>query len=170
MLVIRQERESDYEQVYNIVKAAFALAEHNDGNEQDLIINLRKSKAFIPELSLVAILDNKVVGYILFTKIKIRNHEELALAPLAVLPQYQKNGIGSKLVEEGHKIANKLGYHYSVVLGSESYYTKFGYKPAENFGIQAPFKVDSKNFMAIKLNNVQTDIKGIVEYAEEFGI
>lgn len=170
MLEIRKEKENDYSQVYNVIKTAFELAEQSDGNEQDLVNALRKSNAFIPELSLVAVVDEKVVGYILFTKVKIGNYEELALAPLAVLPQYQKKGIGSKLVEEGHKIAKELGYHYSIVLGSENYYPKFGYKPAVNFGIQSPLEIDDKNFMAIKLNDKQIDIKGIVEYAKEFGI
>ena len=133
-------------------------------------MNLRNSDSFIPELSLVAVKDNKIVGYILFTKIKIENHEEIALAPLAVLPEYQKQGIGSKLIEEGHKIAKKLGYHYSIVLGSENYYPKFGYIPAIQYGIQAPFEVQNENFMAVKLNETNTEIKGVVQYAKEFGI
>ena len=64
-------------------------------------------------------MDNKIVGYILFTKIKVDKQEELALAPLVVLPEYQKQGIGRTLIQEGHKKAKELGYHYSVVLGSD---------------------------------------------------
>ena len=78
MLEIRQETPKDYEEVYNVVKTAFATAEHSDGNEQDLVVDLRKSNNFIPELSLVAIKDNKIVGYILFTKINIGEYEEVA--------------------------------------------------------------------------------------------
>ena len=146
------------------------MAEHSDGNEQDLVVALRNSDSFIPELSLIAVKEDKIIGYILFTKIKIGNYEELALAPLAVLPEYQKQGIGSMLIEQGHKIAKKLGYHYSIVLGSENYYPKFGYIPAIQCGIQAPFEVPNENFMAVKLNNTDTEIKGIVQYAKEFGI
>ena len=170
MLEIRQESKNDYDEVYNVVKKAFETAEHSDGNEHDLVDALRKSNSFIPELSLVAIEDGKIVGHILFTKIKIGKSEELALAPLAVLPEYQKQGIGSKLIEEGHKVAKNLGYHYSIVLGSENYYPKFGYIPASNYGIKAPFEVEDKNFMAIKLNEPKFKIEGIVEYAKEFGI
>ncbi len=170
MLEIRQENKNDYEKVYMVVKTAFETAEHSDGNEQDLVVALRNSDNFIPELSLVAIKDNKIVGHILFTKIKIGNHEELALAPLAVLPEYQKQGIGSKLIQQGHKIAKELGYHYSIVLGSETYYPKFGYVPAIQYGIKAPFDVSDKNFMAIKLNDIDIEIKGTVQYAKEFGI
>ena len=170
MIEIRQENIKDYEEVYNVIKRAFETAEHRDGNEHDLVNELRKGDSFIPKLSLVAIKENKIVGYILFTKIKIGEYEEITLAPLAVLPEYQKQGIGSKLIEEGHRIAKELGYHYSVVLGSEKYYTKFGYIPAIKFGIKAPFDVPNENFMAIKLNDTNTEIKGIVKYAKEFGV
>ena len=170
MVEIRQENKNDYEEIYNVVKTAFETAEHSDGNEQDLVVALRNSDSFIPELSLVAIKDNKIVGHILFTKIKIGNHEELALAPLAVLPEYQKQGIGSKLIQQGHKIAKELGYHYSIVLGSETYYPKFGYVPAIQYEIKAPFEVSNENFMAIKLNDTDIEIKGTVQYAKEFGI
>lgn len=170
MLEIRQENKKDYAEVYNVIKKAFMSAEHCDGNEQDLVVNLRESNNFILELSLVAIDDNKIVGYILFTKIRIGKYEELALAPLAVLPEYQKQGIGKKLIEEGHKKAKKLGYHYSIVLGSERYYPKLGYVPASQYGIKAPFEVPNENFMAIELNNTDVEITGVVEYAKEFGI
>lgn len=170
MLEIRKEKIEDYEEVYNLVKQAFTTAEHSDGNEQDLVTLLRDSNNFIPELSLVAIKDNKIVGYILFTKIKIGEYEEVALAPLGILPEYQNQGIGKKLIEKGHKIAKELGYHYSVVLGSEHYYPKTGYVTANEYGIKAPFEVPSKNFMAIKLNSTDKQITGIVEYAKEFGI
>ena len=170
MFEIRQENIRDYEDVYNVVKTAFETAEHSDGNEHDLVVALRKSENFIPELSLVALKNNKIVGYILFTKVKIGQYEELALAPLGVLPEEQRQGVGSRLIEEGHRIAKKLGYHYSIVLGSELYYTKFGYVPAIKYGIKAPFDVPDENFMAIKLNNSPSEIKGVVEYAKEFGI
>ena len=168
MLTIRQENKNDYEEVYNVIKTAFETAEHSDGNEQDLVVALRKRDNFIPELSLVAVIDNKIVGYILFTKIKIGKQEELALAPLGVLPEYQKQGIGRTLIQEGNKKAKELGYHYSVVLGSDKYYPKFGYVSAKEYGIVAPFDVPDENFMAIKLNDTDIEIKGIVQYAKEF--
>ena len=170
MFEIRKENKNDYNEVYNVIKKAFETAEHSDGNEQDLVVRLRKSEAFIPELSLVAVEENKIVGYILFTKIKIKDNIELALAPLAVLPEYQRKGIGKKLIETGHNIAKNLGYHYSIVLGSENYYSKMGYIPAIQYGIKAPFQVPDENFMAIKLNDTNIEIKGTVEYAKEFEI
>lgn len=163
MLKIRQENENDYEKIYNVVKRSFQTAEYTDGNEQDLVEELRKGDNFIPELSLVAMKENQIVGYILFTKIAIGEHEELALAPLAVLSEYQRQGIGKELTKKGHKIAKQLGYHYSVVLGNKQYYSKFGYVPAKHFGIIAPFEVENENFMAIQLNDINEKITGVVK-------
>lgn len=170
MLEIRQENVNDYEQVYNVIKTAFEKAKHSDGNEQDLVVELRKSNSFIPELSLVAVNENKIIGYILFTKVKIGDNTELALAPLAVLPEYQKKGVGTKLIKEGHKIAKQLNYNYSIVLGSNKYYPKLGYISASKYNIKAPFNVEDDYFMAIKLNENAKAISGIVKYDEAFGI
>lgn len=170
MLEIRQENMSDYEQVYSVIKTAFEKAEHSDGNEQDLVIALRESNSFVPELSLVAVDENKIIGYVLFTKIKIGDSTELALAPLAVLPEYQRKGIGTKLIKEGHKIAKQLNYNYSIVLGSNKYYPRLGYIPASRYNIKAPFDVKDDYFMAIKLNENAKAINGIAQYDKVFGI
>ncbi len=165
---IRIENSQDHEDVYQLVKKAFASAEHAAGNEQDLVVALRKSDAFIPELSLVAEEDGGVVGHILFSKIKIADKTELALSPLSVLPEYQRRGIGQALIKKGHDVASELGYEYSVVLGSETYYPKVGYLPAALYGIKAPFEVMSENFMAFNLQGKSTTLNGVVEYAKEF--
>lgn len=170
MIEIRQERESDYEEVAQVIKIAFASAEHCDGNEADLVANLRKSQAFIPELSLVAVEQQKVIGHILFSKVKIGEKTELALAPLSVLPEYQRKGIGKSLIQEGHRIAQQLNYDYSIVLGSPDYYSKFGYIPASQYQITAPFPVEDEFFMALKLNAKADAVNGVVEYDPAFGI
>ena len=92
------------------------------------------------------------------------------MAPLSVLPEYQRKGIGTALVKEGHRIGKELGYSYSVVLGSEKYYPRFGYVPANQFGIRPPFDVAEKNFMAVKLNAAAPLLNGTLRYAREFGI
>ena len=167
---IRQERPADHEAVYHVVQEAFAHAEHTDGHEQDLVVDLRNSKAFIPELSLVAIEDNRIVGHILFTKAAVNQTEVLALAPLSVLPEYQRRGIGLALVKQGHKIATELGYRYSVVLGHPKFYPKAGYIPASQYGIKAPFPVKDENFMAICLCGDGEQLNGVMEYDAAFGI
>ena len=86
-----------------MIKAAFDSAEHADGNEQDLVDALRKGDSYIPELSLVAEIDGKIVWHIMFTKLRIGNSTQLALAPLSVLPEYQKQGVGTALIHEGRQ-------------------------------------------------------------------
>ena len=160
-MIIRQERPEDYDTVYHVVKEAFENAEYTDGNEKNLVAALRKSKSFIPELSLVAVEDEKIVGHILFTKAVVQGIEVLALAPLSVLPDYQNRGIGLSLMKEGHSIAHKLGYEY---------YPKAGYIPASECGIKAPFEVDDESFMALNLNGSQNKLNGVIEYDKAFGI
>ena len=167
---IRKEKMEDYNSIYAVVKAAFDNAEHADGNEQDLVDALRKSAAFIPELSLVARLDGRIAGHILFTKARIGKTTQLALAPLSVLPLFQRQGIGTVLIQEGHRIAKELGYAYSIVLGSETYYPRLGYVPASRYGIRPPFEVPDTNFMAFPLRIPAPQISGVLEYAPEFGI
>lgn len=167
---IRQEVAEDYPSVYEIVKSAFATAEQSDGNEQDLVVSLRKSQSFIPALSLVATVQGELVGHILFTKVSIGEHTGLALAPLSVLPAYQKQGIGMALMAEGHRIAKELGYDYSVVLGHPQYYPNAGYRPASLYGIKAPFEVSDESFMAIKLNPLAGPVNGTVIYDPAFGV
>lgn len=168
MLQIRQERSEDYPAVYRLVKAAFAQAEHRDGTEQDLVERLRKGAAFVPELSLVAEQDGEIVGHILFTKAYLGAARALGLAPLSVSPACQKQGIGMKLMSEGHRIARELGYEVSIVLGSEQYYPRVGYLPAVEFGIRAPFEVPDANFMALNLQGLPMQFDEVMQYAPEF--
>lgn len=169
-MIIRKEELKDYAAIYAVVKNAFNSAEHSDGNEQDLVNSLRKGASFIPDLSLVAEIDGKIVGHIMFTRANVGEDTVLALAPLSVLPEYQKMGIGTSLIKEGHKIANELGYGYSIVLGSPKYYQKTGYLPADKFGIKPSFDIPNENFMAYKIKEDASDIHGIIKYAKEFGI
>lgn len=169
-MVIRREETKDQSAVYSLVKKAFETAEHADGNEQELVNALRKSEAYIPELSLVAEIGGRIVGHIMFTKAKVGDVAVLALAPLSVLPEYQRQGIGTALIREGHRIAGEMGYGYSIVLGSETYYPRVGYFPADTLGIKAPFDVPGENFMACRLTDDAPAVHGTVRYAKEFGI
>ena len=170
---IRKEESSDIEIVYQLVKEAFMNEEYTDHDEHNLVNRLRESKSFIPELSLVAVINQQIVGYILFTKIKIKNEENeyssLALAPVSVIPDMQGKGIGKSLIKKGHQIANELGFKSIIVLGHPGYYHRFGYIPASQFGINSPFEVPDNAFMAIALetNNLYLQ-SGTVIYPEEF--
>lgn len=174
-IIIRQEQPEDYIETENVVKSAFANEEHSDHDEHNLVSRIRKSNAFIPELSLVAVdqENNQIVGHILLSKIKIKNENEivesLALAPLSVLPEYQNKGIGQSLVHEALRKAKELGHDSVVVLGHPEYYPKFGFKKASLWGIQAPFEVPEEAFMLIELReHALENVKGIVEYPSVF--
>ncbi|MDY3362033.1 MAG: N-acetyltransferase [Clostridium celatum] len=172
-ITIRKENTEDFKIIYNLIKNSFKHAEHSDGTEQDLVNRLRTSESYIPDLSLVATINDNIVGYIMFTKITINNendkYDSLALAPVAVSTDYQGIGIGSILVKTGLLSAKELGYESVVVLGSEKYYPRFGFKEALTFDIKAPFDVPNENFMAIELNkNSLKNVSGTVVYAKEF--
>ena len=165
-LQIRQEIPADRAAVYTLVQEAFAQAEHRDGTEQDLVVALRQSVAFVPKLSLIA----EVNRTVLFTEAHVGVSTVLALAPLSVRPAFQLQGVGSALILEGHRIAQQLGYGYAVVLGSKTYYPRFGYRPAAQFGITAPNGIPASHLMAIQLRADAAPICGPLFYAKEFGI
>lgn len=169
-MLIRQEQPADREAVCHLVAEAFASAEHADGTEQDLVAALRDSEAFLPELSLVAELDGQLAGHILFTKAAVGSTEVLALAPLSVAPRHQRQGVGLALIARGHQIAAELGYPYSLVLGSNTYYPRAGYVPAVRFGIEAPAGFPPEHYMAARLLDSAGPVSGPVRYAKEFGL
>jgi putative acetyltransferase len=165
---IRAEHLSDIPDIHELNKMAFG-----QDNEANLVDLLRESEHFVPELSLVAVADDIIVGYILFSKVSIVNgdsrHETLALAPIAIHPAHQKKGIGGKLITHGLQLAQELGYRSVIVLGHELYYPKFGFVSASRWGINAPIDVPSNVFMAIELvPGSLTNVSGTVEYPVEF--
>lgn len=167
---IRHERQEDYLQIRELVRQAFALAEHSDGDEHNLIERLRLSPEYIRELSLVAVSGDIVLGHIMFSKISVGHTEAIALAPLAVRADIQRRGIGRLLVTTGHELARRMGYSCSVVLGAPSYYSKFGYEKASAYGITAPFDVPDEYYMVCKLDNTGDIPQGNVKYSDAFGI
>ncbi|NRF39607.1 GNAT family N-acetyltransferase [Pedobacter foliorum] len=170
---IREERPEDFHSVFDLIEKAFRDEKYSDHKEHFLVERLRKSEAFVPGLSLVCEVENKIVGYILLTKIKIKTSEDeitsLALAPVAVIPEFQGKGIGGRLIEAAHLKASDLGYQSIILLGHEKYYPKFGYHLACEFGISLPFDVPKENCMAIELqSDALKNIRGEVVYPKEF--
>lgn len=166
-ITIRKEEGKDYSKVHEVNRLAF-----KQENESKLIEKIRKGENFIPDLSLVAEIDNKIVGHILFSKIKIVGgsvFESLALAPMAVIPELQKQGIGGKLIKNGIEKAKELGFDSLIVLGHKDYYRKFGFQKASKWNIRSPFEVPDEAFMAIGLTEKALEGKaGTVKYPDEF--
>jgi predicted N-acetyltransferase YhbS len=172
-IFIRQETEKDYELSEAVVEKAFKNADHSDHREQFLVAKLRKSDVFVPDLCLVAEINDEIVGHTMLTKLFIkdreREYESLALAPVSVLPEYQNKGIGSKLILQGLRISKELGFKSVIVLGHDKYYPRFGFKPASKWGIKAPFDVPDESFMALELEDGSLDGNaGTVVYSKEF--
>lgn len=170
---IRQEKQTDYDAVFELIKRAFEKIEMSDHKEHFLVQRLRNSTSFVPQLSLVAEYENEIVGHILLTKIKIKNDQtefqSLALAPVTVLPKYQKKGIGGMLIEQAHKKATELGFKSVILLGHADYYPRFGYKKASGFGVKLPSDVPDEYYMAIELvTDGLKEVNGMVEYPKEF--
>lgn len=170
MITIRPEKSEDFNTIYKINKKAF-----NGEVEARLIDKIRQSDNFVPELSLVALKDDKIVGHILFSrvKIKIKGAEKLilALAPIAVLPELQKKGIGSLLVKKGLQTCKGFDYDIIVVIGHPEFFPRFGFTPARKRGLEVSFGVEipSEAFMVCELKkDALKDIRGIIEFPSYF--
>ena len=163
-LTISQEENSELPVICNLIEIAFADMQESDHQEHHLVDKLHKSDTYIPELSLVAKTDQgEIVGYILLTKVEIVSesevHTSLAVAPLAVLPEYQNRGIGGMLLKEAT----------AVLLGHKDYYPRFGYRKAADYGITFPFDVPSEYCQVIELiPDALEGINGIVRYPAVF--
>ncbi len=141
--------------------------------EGKLIDNLREKEGFVEELSIVAELDGEVVGHILFFPVHISDgevfHLSLSLAPLAVIPDQQKKGIGLQLTEEGLKVARELDFSSVLVIGHPEYYPKAGFSKASGFDIQCPFPAPDEAFMAIELiEGAFNGVSGMAVFPEEY--
>jgi predicted N-acetyltransferase YhbS len=172
-ITIRQETPEDQAAIAEIIEAAFKDQEFSDHKEQFLVDRLRNSDTFVPELALVAEAKHEIIGHILLTKIRIQNGENsfdsLALAPVSVKPEFQGRGIGGQLIRESHNVARELGYRSVVLLGHPTYYPKFGYEPAANYGIELPFEVPAENCMVTALvENGLAGVSGKVAYPKPF--
>lgn len=170
-MTIRTEKPTDYTMVAELIERAFETMEYSDHREHLLVQRLRKSSAFVPNLSLVMEKEEKIVGYVLLTKIRIGNHPipVLALAPLAVHPDCQKQGIGNLLMQEAHQRAKVQGYAAIVLLGHAAYYTRFGYQPIHLYQIQLPFDAPPEHSLIFPLQpSLFQGISGLVQYDAAF--
>lgn len=167
-IAILSEGPEDLARIDQINEAAFGRPD-----EAGLIRALRQSDAWVPELSLLAEAEGEAIGHILFSKIRIVGEEStwpsLALAPMAVLPDWQSKGVGSLLLKFGLELAFRQGFDSVIVLGHPEYYPRFGFAPASQWGIRCPFPAPDEAFMALELAEGGLSAKaGMVAYSAPF--
>jgi putative acetyltransferase len=137
--------------------------------EASLVDALRGSDDY---LSLVATVDARIVGHILFTAVTLAPPVDIriaGLAPMAVRPEHQRTGVGGQLMRAGLDECRRRGYSAVVVLGHPEYYPRFGFVPAHTFGLSCEFPSPPEAFMALELDaGALAGITGMVRYRSEF--
>lgn len=160
---IRYEQPGDREIIREVNLQAFETE-----TEANLVDALRNTGVEL--ISLVAEENGEVIGHILFSPVTLSEDLRImGLAPMAVLPNWQSRGVGSKLVNAGLQACKKAGYDAVVVLGHADYYPRFGFTPAVNFGIRSEFDVPAEVFLVKELRKgALKGITGTVKYYQAF--
>lgn len=166
MLIVRPERPEDHAAIRRVNSLAFGRS-----NEADLVDTLRERGQ--PLVSLVAEEDECIVGHIFFSPVIIESETKaypaFGLAPMAVLPERQRQGIGSQLVRRGLEECLRIGQPVVVVLGHPTYYPRFGFVPACRKGLYCEYAVPDEAFMVVELlPGVLRGRTGVVKYLPEF--
>lgn len=150
---------------------AINLAAFDTDAEADLVEALRADPSWIPGLSLLAIDEEGTpVGHALLTRCHIGTVPALCLAPCAVLPEYQRRGVGSAVIRAALDAARGRGERYATVLGHPAYYPRFGFTPASAHSIGAGIDVPDEALMAMALDRSGPLPGGTIRYAAPFGI
>ncbi len=164
MLVeLREERPGDVAAIRDVNKRAFG--QNQEGNIVDA---LRSNGAAL--LSLVATLNGRVVGHIMYSPVSVDGEVTgAALGPMAVLPEHQRQGIGSKLIETGNHKLQDAGRPFIIVVGHAEYYPRFGFRPASAYGIKCEWEVPDDVFMLLVLDEAKMrTVSGLAKYRHEF--
>lgn len=164
MLVeVREERPGDVAAVREVNNLAFG--QDQEGNIVDA---LRSNGGAL--LSLVATLDGRVVGHIMYSPLSVGGEiTGAALGPMAVVPEHQRQGIGSKLVEAGNRKLKDTGCPFIIVVGHANYYPRFGFRPASTQGIKCEWEVPDDVFMLLVLDQAKMQgVSGLAKYRHEF--
>ena len=167
-IIIRKETQKDIPMIRGILIDAF-----KSNGEADLVETLREEASDFISLVAEHISTGYLAGHILFTPVDLDGGDNTlvlyGLGPMAVLPECQKQGIGSLLVSTGLKECKKAGIHAIVVLGHPDFYPRFGFVKARKHGIQYEYDVPDNLFMAIELKTGSlSGMSGIARYHDAF--
>ena len=159
---IRQERADDLAAIRELNRRAFAQ------DDEGMIVDALRSNGAVL-VSLVATLRDEVVGHIVYSPVVVGEATGAALGPMAVLPEYQGQGIGSRLVEAGNRWVGDAGYPFVVLVGHAGFYPRFGFEPAARYGITCEWDVPDDVFMALMLDPERAaGVSGRAKYRQEF--
>ena len=157
-MIIHKAGETDLEDVLVVERAAFGSDE-----EAALVRDLMDDNSACPIVSLLAFKEDRPVGHILFTRAHLEPVAPLSiyiLAPLAVIPEFQNQGIGGALIEKGVQILSEADVDLVFVLGHPAYYPRFGFKPAGVLGFAATYPIPDKNADAWMVQTLKSEIIG----------
>ncbi|MFK8137772.1 MAG: GNAT family N-acetyltransferase [Bdellovibrionales bacterium] len=162
----REELSGDSEKIFELNKSVFET-----DAEARLVDALRESKKLL--LSMVAVADHKIVGHIAFSPMSIEQQGKRKLAglgPMEVATSFQKQGVGSSLINKSEEKLKAMGYDAIFLLGHKEYYPKFGYRPSlPSFGIRSKYDVPDEFFMAKPISDKGLDgLSGTIHYTSEF--
>ncbi len=165
-ILIQRTKTKDFLITENITRETFWNLFKPGCDEHLVLHNLRKSNCYISNLDLVALSDNKIIGHIITTKANVtdiqnKEHQVLCVGPISVLPDFQKKGIGTKLLNESIAIAKESGYSAMILFGHPDYYHRFGFVNAQNYGITTKKGMNFDPFMVLELYpNALAAVKG----------
>ena len=165
-VAIKSEADRDQQSIWAVNQTAF------DGDDEANLVDALRDGGFVM-VSLVAELDEEIVGHILFSRISVLTEtgtvDAVSLAPMAVLPDYQRQGIGSKLVKAGLQTCRQQGHMIVVVLGHPEFYPRFGFSADLARPLESPFG-GGEAWMAMDLvPGALTGAAGSVKYPPPFG-
>jgi len=169
---IRPEQSGDEAIIREVTQKAFDASEYGHNGEARLIDQLRSEGA--AAISLIAEIERQIVGHILFSPARIdwngRSSSGLGLAPVSVLPEFQRQRIGSRLIEAGFEAITGSPHEFVIVLGHPEYYPKFGFVPASSSNITCEFEgVPDEAFLIRWLNKPSTSSdRGLAKYHPVF--
>ena len=166
MIEVRPERAGDEAAIRHVNDEAFGQAD-----ESRIVDAVRRAEH--RAISLVALDGSRIVGHILFTPVSIESNESdvsaVGLGPVAVLPELQRQGIGTTLVNAGLQACAREGCQVVVVVGHPEFYPRFGFRPASRNGLRSEYDVPDDVFMVAELEaGALGRCKGLVRYVSEF--
>lgn len=163
---IRPEADADHAAIRAVVEAAFGRR-----FEADLVSAIRRSDCYVPGLSLVAEVDGAVVGHVLVSYVDVVPGPVrlLQVAPLAVAPEHQRQGVGSALMDGAIRLVEARGEPLVLVEGDPRYYGRFGFRRSDECGIEGPPDVEPQYLLVRRLGAYDPSIRGRLVYPEAFG-